>query len=359
MIANDIRKFLFSDTDTLETLDWLNDSFLPEIVEHLNTTDVRRRLGIYAGERIPDNERNLTDVRNRVSLIIEYEMARVATRLMEELKINDIFWSYVVANRFPDIEARNIKGERGLRVEVKCLQTIAEEKSANFDTLLKDIHARTDYVAVFLWEWQYDPNEVTWDRAPFINRAYVFHARSLAFLRDWYWLNRPPNNLGDGLQGFDLRYAVNCRDGRYNQEEGNYGKLLRIWQEDFVYPPPPSPVLKRTIVDYCNFKGDVTSQGFNALAKYFLPGLSGDPEVHSVETTEGKTVGWQAGDICFLLGSAIGTKAQRDDLLATITTRRVILMKDKYGWVEFEINNGKAREIRRGRKPKQLIRDRA
>jgi hypothetical protein len=129
-------------------------------VDDLNSTDVRQRIGLYAGERIPQNERNLTDVRNRVSLIIEYEMARIATRILERAEIGDLFWSYVVANRFPDLEVRHNSGRRGLRVEVKCLQTLAEEKAANFDTLRKDIHPQTDFLVVFLWEWRGDRSEV-------------------------------------------------------------------------------------------------------------------------------------------------------------------------------------------------------
>lgn len=42
-----------------------------------------------------------------------------------------------------------------MRIEVKCLQSMAEEKSANFDTLIKDINPQTDFVVVFLWEWDY------------------------------------------------------------------------------------------------------------------------------------------------------------------------------------------------------------
>lgn len=294
----DMQRFLSSEANPLDTIDWLQNAFLPEVVTILNTTNTRRRLGIYAGEKIPENERNLTDVRNRVSLIVEYELASITSQLLEVYNVPNLFCSYVVANRFPDLEIRQFTGARGLRFEVKCLQTIAEEKSANFDTIRKDIHPQTDFVVVFLWEWQYDPTDVTWDRAVFVHRAYVFHAASLALIRDWYWLNRPPNDLGDGLQGFDLRYAINCRNGRYNEEEGNYGKLLRIWQEGFAYAPPMSPMLSRTIADYLNFKTGAISAGFDSLAHLFLPGLSGQAAVEPVTLGE-KRIGWTAGDVCF------------------------------------------------------------
>ncbi|MHC5770242.1 MAG: N-6 DNA methylase [Nostoc sp.] len=349
-----LRIFLKGESNPLDTLSWLTNFFLPEVVKRLNETDVRRRLGIYTGEKIPENERNLTDVRNRVSLIIEYELARLATRILEDHEIEDIFWSYVVANRFPDLEVRTSSGSRGLRVEVKCLQTIAEEKSANFDTLRKDIHPLTDFLIVFAWDWRYDPEDVTWDRAPFIHHAYAFHASSLALLRDWYWLNCPPNDLGNGLQGFDLRYAVNCKDGRYNEEEGNYGKLLRIWQEGFKYEPPESDLVRRTITDYLAFKNGVIKAGLDTLAHLFLPGLSGTTEVVAV-LYENERVGWQSGEVCFLLSSAVSTQKKQNLVLSQLTVSKVYLLTDKYAWREFEYKKGKLTLKRTGKKPKRLI----
>jgi hypothetical protein len=194
LVQTEVREFLSGQREPIETLDWLQGTFLPEVQSSLNSPDVRRRIGLYSGERIPENERNLTDVRNRVSLIVEYELARIATQILSEAGAQELFWSYVVANRFPDLEVRNSQGKRGLRIEVKCLQSVAEEKSANFDTLRKDVHPQTDFLVVFLWEWKHDATTILWDRAPSIEKVYVFHAATLALLRDRYWLNSPPRN---------------------------------------------------------------------------------------------------------------------------------------------------------------------
>ncbi len=354
MEAVELREYLSGTREPLATLLWLRDTFLPAVINELNTTDVRRRLGIYAGERIPENERNLTDVRNRVSLIIEYEMARIATRILEHAEVLDLFLSYVVANRFPDLEVRHDSARRGLRIEVKCLQTLAEEKSANFDTLRKDIHPRTDFLVVFLWEWRYDPSTVTWDRAPQIIKAYVFHAASLAHLRDWYWLNRPPANLGDGLQSYDLRYAVNCSNGVYNEEEGNYGKLLRIWQEGFRYRPKPTELIEQTISDYLVFKTEVITSGLDTLANKFLPIVSSDPVITPI-TYNDVRVGWKTRSTAFLLGSYISRKDEKRAILLLASTPVVYVFTDKYAWVEYQHDNGELTEIRRGKKPKYLV----
>ena len=133
-------------------------------------------MALYGGDRVPENERNLTDVRNRMSLLIEYKLAWIGNDVMEAHGITDLFWANVVANRFPDLELRNNQGRRGVRVEVKCLQAIAEEKSANFDTMKKDLNPNTDYIVVFIWEWFTDQAPVGWDRAPRVLCAFVFHA---------------------------------------------------------------------------------------------------------------------------------------------------------------------------------------
>ena len=72
MNADALKTFLSGGAETLEALKWLQDEFLPAVVERLNQTDSRKRLALYGGDRIPENERNLTDFRNRISLIIEF-----------------------------------------------------------------------------------------------------------------------------------------------------------------------------------------------------------------------------------------------------------------------------------------------
>ncbi len=354
MQHTELREYLTGAREPLETLLWLQTTFLPSVVEELNSIDVRRRLGIYAGEKIPENETNLTDVRNRVSLIIEYELARIATRILEHANVFDLFWSYVVANRFPDLEVRHVSARRGLRVEVKCLQTLAEEKSANFDTLRKDIHPRTDFLVVFLWEWHHDPGEVTWDRAPQIIKVYVFHAASLAHLRDWYWLNSPPSNLGDGLQGYDLRYAVTCANGMYKEEEGNYGKLLRIWQEGFQYRPRTSELIEQTIRDYLVFKTEAITSGLDTLANKFLPILSVDPTITPIIYNDAR-VGWRTESAAFLLGSYMSKRDEKQAILLLASTSSVYIFTDKYAWVEYQYANRNLTEVRRGKKPKRLV----
>ncbi|MBK7333894.1 MAG: hypothetical protein IPI87_16815 [Betaproteobacteria bacterium] len=318
---------------------WLRSDYLPALIQRFNTNDVRKRLGLYAGERIPENERNLTDVRNRISLIIEYELARLSNQMLDEHGLVDLFWGYVVANRFPDLEVRHRNGNRFLRIEVKCLQSIAEEKSANFDTLIKDINPGTDFVVVFLWEWAQDGHTFRWDRSPALLEAFVFQAYSLAALRDQYWLNKPPANLGGGYQGFDLRYAVNCNNGAYNEEEGNYGKLLRIWQEDFPFRPPATPELKDTETEYLRFRSEVVAAGARSLGHMHLPKLSAAKAVTSIVDASGVAVGAYAGQFGFFAR----IHCKNADIVALMQKYKLkfaVAMTEKYSCTGYELVKG-------------------
>ena len=88
------------------TLSWLRATLGPSLTARLRSDEIRRRLGLYHGDRIPSNERNLTDSRNRVSLIVEYELAAGMNEFLAAGGHDDPRVSYVVANRFPDLETR-------------------------------------------------------------------------------------------------------------------------------------------------------------------------------------------------------------------------------------------------------------
>ncbi|MFT4912691.1 MAG: hypothetical protein ACI9YM_001270 [Brevundimonas sp.] len=334
-----------------ETLDWLNDELLPHITEVLNSPKIRGRLGLYNGEVIPTNERNLTDSRNRVSLIYEYLLADVVSDLMAD-RNRDEFCAYVVANRFPDLEIRNSKGHRGLRLEVKCLQSTAEEKAANFSTLLKDVDLVKDYLVVFLWEWAYDKAEIEWDRAPLVLEAFAFHAQSLARLRDWYWLNRPSNNQGEAYQGYDLRTAITANNGTYKEEEGNFGKLLRIWNSSTVDKPPMDEVMLKTEKAYDRFLYLALHGGFKQLSHFVLASGVDHHEIRPL-IDDGAVYGFSKGDIWLVLSSAITNKSL-PILMNESDISDVFVFSDKYMWKHQRIVDGKLKTITSNEKPKHL-----
>jgi hypothetical protein len=354
MTPDSIRRNLAGEAPPEETLTFLSGEFIPEVIRRLNEPGTRRRMALYGGDRIPENERNLTDVRNRMSLLIEYKLAWVGNDVLCDHGVDEIFWTNVVANRFPDLEVRKVNGERGIRVEVKCLEAIAEEKSANFDTLKKDLNPNTDYIVVFVWEWFRDQAAVAWNRAPKVLRGFVFHASSLAELRDYNWLSNPPNELGKGFQGYDLRYAVNCRNDVYSEEEGNYGKLLRIWNNDLTYEPGSNPLLDTTIQEYRQFEDFTVWSGFKVLSSDLLT-RTGSTDFTPIVVPERGKVGYRNGKIGILFKRRAGPAREQHRIAQESGLGRVIVMTDKYQWSDFEVKATSLGRLADGRKPKHLV----
>jgi hypothetical protein len=196
-----------------------------------------------------------------------------------------------VANRFPDLEVRDSTGSRGIRLEVKCIECVAEEPAANFDTLKKDLHPETDYVAVFVWEWcnELISGEV-WERAPRILDYFIFHARSLGILRDYKWLNAPPRDIEGGVQAIDFRYAVTSSAGKYKKEGDNFGKILRIWSESISSPDPHDEMLIRTAKTQTKLASSARWRGFEFYARKILKEFA-DTDNTELRDAEGKLIG--------------------------------------------------------------------
>ena len=361
MERDEIYEMLTANNNAKDIAVWLRQSYFPEIVKRFNADDSRKRFGLYQNEKTPENERNLTDVRTRMGGLIEFELARISNELLPEMGINDIFWSYVVANRFPDLEVRNNSGDRRLRLEIKCLECIAEEKSANFDTLMKDIDPLTDFVVVCLWEWSEKTSDTyKWDSVPMIYKVYVFHAYSLVMLRDSYWLNTPPADIGEGFQGFDVRYAVTCKEGVYAKEQGNYGKLTRIWKEGFEYRPVETDELIDTEQEYLAFQKEVIFEGFRILADNQLRELSGDIDIPVEEVYwSGTHVGYKANGYVYTLSPNLGGGRVSQKKLLEIANDNyaqiIVLMTDKYRSKIFRVESNYLIQLAADQKPKNIV----
>ena len=352
MKKSEIVSMLSAQNNVEKTIKWLRMEYLPEIIQRFNYEESKKRFGLYQGERIPTNERNLTDVRTRMGVLIEFELACISNQFLHENKISEIFWSYVVANRFPDLEIRNNNGERYLRLEIKTLQCVAEEKSANFDTLLKDINPSTDFVVVFLWDWDATKSEkYKWDSVPFIFNAFVFNAYTLALMRDTYWLNNPPVNLGNGLQGFDLRYAVNCANGIYSKEQGNYGKLTRIWKDNFPYIPKNAPLLEDTVEEYLTFQEEIICTGFRLIACNHLMLIT---KSQITERSIKRGYFFKSKNIAYFLSKYVSLKQARE-ISISMKIKFFVIMTEKYRSSIYRLADDKVMKLFSNEKPKNAL----
>lgn len=275
-MINQLREALSAELDVSSTLDWFRRDYLPEVLKRINNDDSRRTMALYEGERLRTNERNLTDTRTRLGLLLEHGFTRISNEILADEGIDDLFWNYVVANRFPDLEVHSNDGTTLMRIEMKALEGRAEEKSANFATLIKDINPETDYLIVCLWKWDNTENKnVAWDSAVRVEDIYVFHAYSLARIRDYYWLNNPPARC-KAYQGIDIRTAINCNETQFSVEEHNMGKILRLWQGDYEDLPASFSDLEReTLASYLEFVDEVYEAGFKLLSVEILESVGG------------------------------------------------------------------------------------
>ncbi len=354
MTKEEILEMLTATKSPIEISLWLRNTYFPMVTNRFNLEQSRKRFALYQGEKIPTNERNLTDVRTRMGTHIEFELTRLSNEILPEYDITDVFWSYVVANRFPDLEVRRNNGDRLLRLEVKCLQCVAEEKSANFSTILKDIDPVTDYVVVCLWDW--DPAgsiQCEWDNAPMIYRVYVFHAYSLALLRDTYWLNNPPDNLGNGFQGFDVRYAITCNNGKYSKEQGNYGKLMRIWYKNFEHRPPTSNVLLDTETEFLKFQEEVVFSGFQILARRHLEQLVGG--VIAEIRRAGELIGYKAHHVAYVRSSVVPRGPRLNQFMHDNSVSIIVAMTDKYKCTIYQMSGNDITVHAKDQKPKNVV----
>ncbi len=263
--------------DTERVLAGLTKDLFPQALLILNDETLPVQFSLFVDDVVPTNQRNLTDVRTRMGVLLEYELGKAITHLLPEEARKKLSLTYVIANRFPDLAFRGFDGSIGARFEVKAIEAIADEKAANFDTLIKDIRKGTDFVVVMLWEWQKHHTRAL--RFPYVYNIYVMDAYQLAQMRDCKWLNTPPSDVGDGRQGYDLCFGVNCKEGDYNKEEGNYGKLMRIFEQSFERYLPQEVRKGTTLTTYYTFRADTIQFGLevicNEVADVFLRGENG------------------------------------------------------------------------------------
>ena len=337
--------------DPEAVLEFLNMDLLPRAVDILNKDALPWTVALFPDDVLPTNQRNLTDVRTRIGILLEFEFAKaVAALLPAQSREKRISLTNVIANQFPDLAFRTIDGKVGIRFEMKAIQTIAEEKSANFSTLVKDIRKGTDFVVILLWEWM--EHECLARRFPYIHRLFVMDAYQLAQMRDCNWLNNPPAKLLSARQGFDLTFAVNAKDDSYNKEEGNYGKLMRIFNFEHQDLLPDSVRQGKTLQNYYLFSQEASRLG--------LMHIGQEIAAESVKLGNGTSaIVSESLPVCFLsernnnrliifgsrkMPSKSNAMSAADEHAADL----VMLLNEKFQWT---VRDNKWNRVSQGKKP--------
>ena len=258
--------------------------------------------------------------------------------------------TYVVANQFPDLAFRSADGRIGIRFEMKAIQTIAEEKSANFSTLIKDIRKGTDFVVVLLWEWRQHESRNT--RFPHIDSFFIMDAYQLAQMRDCNWMNNPPAGLQSARQGFDLTFAVNARGDSYNKEEGNYGKLMRIFDPKHEVRLPDAVKQGQTLQTYYVFSKEAARLGLRQIggdiARESARRGSGTYSLISDALPVSFSVEQGESRLLIMGNRHMPTRKEAIDAMRTHDADIALVMNEKFGWTAFDESGNR---LGSGRKP--------
>lgn len=343
-----------TNTDSEAILDALRNLVIPRCIELMNNDLLPKQFALHPDDPIPTNQRNLTDVRTRMGVLLEYEFAKVVNTAIGPDINEKVCLTYVISNKFPDLAFRTPSGKLGVRLEVKAIETIAEEKSANFDALIKDIRKGTDFVVVILWEWEYlEP--VSDVRYPKIDAIFALDAYQLAKMRDCYWLNNPPGDVGGARQGFDLCFGINCRADSFNQEEGNYGKLMRIFNADFEKYLDPITLSGSTLQEYYSLRETTLFLGLERICIKVAQSYSDDFSFSEYRPggfpliVEAKR---EDGNLLIIGDIGMPDKTTALKIMNQSGVSEAMLLNSKYDW---KVRNDDWRLIESGNKPATAI----
>ena len=336
--------------DAEVVLGYLRRDLFPAAVKLLDDEWLPLQCSLFSSDALPTNQRNLTDVRTRVGVLLEYQLGKAIERVLPQDILERLSMTFVLANKFPDLAFRGRAGETGVRFEVKAVQAVAEEKAANFDTLFKDIRKGTDFVVVLLWEWERHASLPL--SYPRIDSVFVLDAYQLAQMRDCYWLNCPPTDVEPGRQGFDLCFGVNCSKGKYNHEEGNYGKLMRIFDEDFEQYLAEEARSVTTLKEYYLCRDRIYRLGLERIADRIMASFG----ARSVSRSKGlpllAVAEGRPGRVLIAAAAEMPSPREVVPIAVKDDIQLVLLMNAKFRW---QVCDRTGRELGRGSKPRAAM----
>ncbi len=339
--------------------DLLNSGLLVECIDQVNNTFAPRHLIKLPTELLPTRQRNLTDTRTRIGILLEYFFALALHHAIEAREVDRFRVSFVVANRYPDLYIRDSHGLPIIRIEIKTLDLTSEEKSANFDAQIRDIHPHRDILLVLLWAWDVLSIDGVMHDIPKVTKAYAFEARPIAQARDLGWLRLRTRQMSKAI---DLAGPVVGRDGYFREEEGNVGKLMRILDNQSFAALPEVLTREPSIKLYREFVVAAKSLGliYRAGSISQLTGVEFTPvDDFAHSTFQIKTLGYgdviESDEKLVLATGAAMTAAMRDAyhrqlLRDGISQALVIVYTEKFNWFAYMMTDNSLTRVGEGKK---------
>lgn len=324
----------------------MNNDILPTAVTKLNEKS-RRRMGKLKSEKLPRNERNLTDARTRIGILLEYSLADIIDSQWQEMLRGEHTLAYVVINRFPDLISRNGHHETGIRVEVKAIEAVSEEKSANLDVLVMEVRESGDVLCVLLWEWnEYEEGGIVAEY-PHVYHAYAFPVRTIAQVRDVAWLHDMSRAK---FKAIDVAGPVVGSGDGLKEEEHNMGKLLRIAASgDFDDGSLAYLKSHPAVLAYQAFKAETITIGIQTIVRRAFVQFGVNAQEEQINNfrfsarsltlvAAGKTISTALAVYCGTVRRKEDRVSILDELKAKgITTGFVLTFGEKFTWCLYKI----------------------
>lgn len=357
--------------DLKEIIDKKNENFqavirkfeeeiLPPVKHRVNTGKFHLMSAKLITELLPTNERNLTDARTRIGTLLEYQFAVELNNILKEnYTLEDYDVGFVLANQYPDLVIRNELHQVVLRIEMKSVQGISEEKSANFDALIRNVEQHTDALCIILWEWEKIEEKNADLEYPKISEIYFFDAYEIAKIRDYGWLKNGNRRSLNKLIDVSGPY-VPVGENEFKEEEGNAGKILRIDSTDENNPEA---------VRFEKFKSEAQLFGIQQIVKKCIRIITDNKndisiisnEYNNKEVQKIHHVTYQNMSFLFLAGNR--RKKRKIKELSSVTLQEsdlekinVIIMNEKFDWTLYDYSKTESLiKIEDGNKPLALF----
>jgi len=337
---------------------FLNQSLMKACVESVNTSFAKPFISKLPTERLPTRQQNLTDSRTRIGVLLEYSFGLALQREIEANGSTGYRISYVVANRYPDLYIRDASSVPLIRLEMKTLELVSEEKSANFDALVRDVHPERDVLCVLLWEWQTADLAGTPIGFPEVKCGFAFEAYPIAVARDLGWLSQ---RRAGWTKAIDVAGPVVGNETELRKEEVNMGKLMRIMGGGEVQALPKELATHPAVEAYRLFKTIAVTDGLkhNAARLFDEMGIIPSEESDFQHSKEMLTIARGRnpdGDAEVVVAAAgrisrsLLLSYQNKLLSENVDKAIIIVFNEKFSWSVYAYDSGRLRKVESGRK---------
>jgi hypothetical protein len=340
-------------------VDLLNSGLMDKCVEQVNRDFSLPLLSKLPEERLPTHQRNLTDVRTRIGVLLEYSFALALQDALRKGGTADYRASFVVANQYPDLVIRDAVSQPAVRIEMKTLELVSEEKSANFDALIRDVHPQKDILCVLMWEWDEEDLSGTTVKFPEVKRGFAFEAYPIARVRDLGWLSQ---RRAGQVKGIDVTGPVVGDAQSLREEEHNMGKLMRILGDGEADALPDDLAMHRAVESYREFKNYTISAGLahNAVRLLKELGIVSQADTafsHSTSLVQSVALGTREDGEKGVVVAAAGRitdgrlKAYGESLREAGTDPALVLVfNEKFNWSVYDFDGSSLKRLDSGKK---------